>query len=1326
MNNGGQPNSSDFRAMAPFINPLNGQEYALRKAKIEEAKRKLVEMELQNELQEAVRQGREAEQRLAEMKASMAAEVPIAVGLSSASGSGHYHNAIYQSAEEAPLTARIEGEVRDSSPNSSRPPTQMPYYHQRNYPTTNQVQQAGFQVHTQFSTQPPPQRPFFAQTQAVAGSQSSHAPYPLGPTFAVHGYQHLQQASSTPYQKMYQVDQPYQPQSRYSEEYWAKQSQKYAAELAGAGAQTVPAGVKPRASSHQVASPAAPSVATTLSSTQRPSLSSTEPQSTNRQSSGNLARSAITKPEFIRQFQLACNGNAQTIQDFLSSCPVAVEWWAEAARSVNTANFKDERVVKMLNEMRNRSWTPFPRGDSSASANTDVHVPTAISTTSVATAQPVPPPANPPSTQQTSAGLGTKEAFLRYFHDRFHQAGMHATVDYLVRNLYSVPEEWQKALLGTLAPETLKEFSRALARARDSAASKHLPATNALMPDVSSNRVPTVVQQSRITTANNVVTSTTTHTTSESSKSIPAPPRPSVTKSTQAKSTGAPPRASASNPTAATTDAALAAKTTPAPQVQVSAPAPATQVAPSAPSVQPATSLNGVPPPMSIPSADGKIAHYAYDLYLKKYVRMDIPNEYPVPSGSNAGIYHRDSVFKAYDGQQPPALMPQGMPASTQAPVTVPIPPATPPRREQNGAFRGARTPQQADRSRLAKDILRSLGIDPPLTTTEGEEEADEKTSVSPGNLPVTAEHQQETPPSGDISAEPLHVVPKEASLLQPPSNVLMEQVQLQTQSPQSPIKEATADDITLDDEPTTTTPEKDPASLEFPPPVATLCPASMSTDQEELARGVDGMTIATDVHRSEPSREDGYIDSPISFPDLDEPLPPVLEPTGISSPAPSFRAQSRDQSEDNRSGVLPLFLPSPSASPAPHSGVQIPPETDDEVLIVEPTLRGGSLSKSRIDLLDTNHAQTSLRSVKRKKGRRVYVLVPLPPPELRRAIKKRKLEDRGIVSDSEEEEESKYNDFEQALIADCRVRMVERPCEWNGCDALMNSGENLYLHLKLHVQEASSQGSLTCRWQSCFRRFMSVVALEKHLQKHSYFPLPCPLANCSDVFDRPVEAMGHDLQHQQRESNKKLQMKQPPKPLVPKIPPILDPPPNSLPSYRVEPRCIRQAHIPPQRHAVIGPWVLQHICSPVEQNLRKQNAPMRLRYPRPDARPENLDNLRARPDEYDFLASLSTSPTRTIRYEDLDSGGVSLALFDGLTLWDTDSDSHSEKWNPEGEGSDPTKDIVLEGDASSSVPVEESSDLPMGEASTTIDGSHWTTEGTVGEEEAVMMMLWD
>ncbi|KAG1752480.1 uncharacterized protein EDB91DRAFT_519256 [Suillus paluster] len=189
MNNGNQLNSSDTHAMAPFVNPLTSEEeYALRKAKIEEARQKLYQMELDNELQETIRKGREAEQKLADMRASMAAEVPIAARPSSGSGSGYYPNAIYPSAEDAPLTARIEGEVRESPPNSSRPPTQVPYFYHPNHPTTIQPQEPSFQAHAlQFSTQPPLQRRSLGQTQAQAPArpQSSYLPYTRGPAFAV-------------------------------------------------------------------------------------------------------------------------------------------------------------------------------------------------------------------------------------------------------------------------------------------------------------------------------------------------------------------------------------------------------------------------------------------------------------------------------------------------------------------------------------------------------------------------------------------------------------------------------------------------------------------------------------------------------------------------------------------------------------------------------------------------------------------------------------------------------------------------------------------------------------------------------------------------------------------------------------------------------------------------------------------------------------------------------------------------------------------------------------------------------------------------------------
>lgn len=137
----------------------------------------------------------------------------------------------------------------------------------------------------------------------------------------------------------------------------------------------------------------------------------------------------------------------------------------------------------------------------------------------------------------------------------------------------------------------------------------------------------------------------------------------------------------------------------------------------------------------------------------------------------------------------------------------------------------------------------------------------------------------------------------------------------------------------------------------------------------------------------------------------------------------------------------------------------------------------------------------------------------------------------------------------------------------------------------------------------------------------------------------------------------------------------------------------------------------------------------MRLRYPRQDARPEDLDNLKARPDEYDFLTSLSTQPTRNIRYDDLDSAGVSLALHEGLTLWDTGSDSDSRPVisDPKEEGNtDPGKDAVMRqldetknGGASRSTVVEDPMmlDAEMTTGDLGMYGSQWVTEGGAGEE---------
>jgi len=301
-----------------------------------------------------------------------------------------------------------------------------------------------------------------------------------------------------------------------------------------------------------------------------------------------------------------------------------------------------------------------------------------------------------------------------------------------------------------------------------------------------------------------------------------------------------------------------------------------------------------------------------------------------------------------------------------------------------------------------------------------------------PSDVPMEPERQP-----------PTHNAPQHNSLNIPlPSDVPMEQEkQSRVQATQSPIKAITID-LTMDDETATTAPGDGPTSLISPPPPAVASvPASASTDRDELRRrvneisppkspppiaisraasvsmdqhesahGVNGISIASDMHRPEPS-QGGHMDSSISFPTLDEPPPPVSKPTGTSSPAPSFRSQ-REQSEDVSDEVLPLFLPSPSASPAPleHSPTPLLPDTDDDVVIVDSMLRGDSPSRRRSDSVmlvsDGEGSLTPAQTVRRKKGQRAYVLVPPPSPGLKRAIKKkRKLEESGIVSGSEEEE---------------------------------------------------------------------------------------------------------------------------------------------------------------------------------------------------------------------------------------------------------------------------------------------------------------------------------
>jgi len=597
-----------------------------------------------------------------------------------------------------------------------------------------------------------------------------------------------------------------------------------------------------------------------------------------------------------------------------------------------------------------------------------------------------------------------------------------------------MPREWQHALMGSLTPEQIIQMRLACHRASrraEEAAKNRLVPSGASKSDESRNN--NFAQQNRIqtTVANEVLAQSASS--AELPKSVPVPPRPFVTR-TQVQSTSTQPlQTSTSNHTTANTSAASAtAVQASTPTTQPSPLVPSTQpVAPTISRQQPLTGTiaygsqynrYGVPPPLSVPTADGKYVGYVYVPHLNQYVREDMVGRPVVPSNSFAPNI-----------QQPPTVAPQDVSALTQVKATISIPPATPPQKP-SGTTTDARTPQQADKSRLARDILRSLGMDElPAVVAEEDEEAGIL-----NNLSATTERQQ------DSSHEASHEAPRGTDLILSPP--LM--AQSSAQPAQSPLEPVTID-LTMDDETNTIAPG-DGATLPISPPITTSIPAptSMNRDdlkheadetlppksppptvtsgaasifshQDELASRVDGMSIATGMQSSKPNREDEHMEpnrevehmDTISFTDLDEPLPSFHKPAGSSSPAPSFRVQSHEQIEDVANGVLPLFLPSPIASPAPsgHSFAPLPPETDDEVIIVETILRGVSSPKRRGDLdvlsLDDERSLTPPQNVRRKKGQRVYVLVPPPPPDLKRAIKKRKLEKSGMVSGSEEEE---------------------------------------------------------------------------------------------------------------------------------------------------------------------------------------------------------------------------------------------------------------------------------------------------------------------------------
>ncbi|KAF9238807.1 hypothetical protein BU15DRAFT_47312 [Melanogaster broomeanus] len=341
-------------------------------------------------------------------------------------------------------------------------------------------------------------------------------------------------------------------------------------------------------------------------------------------------------------------------------------------------------------------------------------------------------------------------------------------------------------------------------------------------------------------------------------------------------------------------------------------------------------------------------------------------------------------------------------------------------------------------------------------------------------------------------------------------------------------------------------------------------------------------------------------------------------------------------------------------------------------MLIIDDDMGKPSLKRRSIEIDGMEDGTESLSPPRTRKRRKqqVYVLVPPPPPAVKQTIERMKMRERRRAgekvsgsAEEEDEEEFRYNHLERVVVEESKTRLREKRCRWLNCEAILNCANNLLAHLKQHADEDDSQVPLLCHWAGCRRKFRSSEERAIHLERHTIFPLACPFAGCNDEFGQPIEVMQHEVQHQNDHHPRSLVHKSGAQPFVPSLPKRLGQPPHRLPSHRVLPRRVLKSRISADRHAIVGPWVLWNIFSPVDLGMRKQNAPMRGRPPRQgDYETKDPDE---RHDDYDFLLPLSSHFAKMPPLDDLNSDLVTQYASRGLTFWGPEPPLNSATESP-------------------------------------------------------------
>ncbi|EIW82266.1 hypothetical protein CONPUDRAFT_143709 [Coniophora puteana RWD-64-598 SS2] len=455
-----------------------------------------------------------------------------------------------------------------------------------------------------------------------------------------------------------------------------------------------------------------------------------------------------------------------------------------------------------------------------------------------------------------------------------------------------------------------------------------------------------------------------------------------------------------------------------------------------------------------------------------------------------------------------------------------------------------------------------------------------------------------------------------------------------------------------------------------------------------------------------------------------------------------------REKSGTQAAIKTPLFLHSPTPSPEPpclpaeltSSALDVIDLTADSLADGDPVIPSqadpiAATATKEYTVISSKSSSAAAESTgglvrtstKRKRTsdtrKSFYILVPTPN-WLRR--KRRKAGGgRPARLGGEHQKSHNFTPEEQQILEASGQMLRERPCLWKDCQAVMNSGDNLFLHIIRH--HVPTEGVVQCRWQDCNQVLASTgTVVEHHLVSHVLRVMPCPDIHCFEDFSDPIDLLQHNKRHQ-NDDRYLFKVTKPYHPIVAAEPEGI---PTIMPSYQSVPRRISQHPMSRQDHDRIGQMVLRNIFAPVGLKLRKQNAPMRTRGSR--LLYEQEGSSHSRPDEYDFLASLSSGPAK-LMLADIDNHEVTKMCEADLVLWRGDDLcwNGQEEFGVAMENEDGTNlegpDGLIKGnttgkDADPDV-IEEERDQTFARSRGS-EMSDGTDGRNVGEEEDVALML--